>query len=119
MKRRRIQISPVPTEVYAGVLQNPSRVFQFLDELQIEVPPKAEFMLLCIKLTKEKFDIRLYKDEHQYLTDYTACLMKGRDDYEFHSFRRDVQVDVWEMFLPPPVLGLGLKTKLRPGIDQN
>jgi len=117
MRRRRIQISPVPEEVYGAVTENPQRVFQFLDELQVEVPPRAEFMLLCMKLTRPKYDIRFYKSQEDYLLDYTSCLLKDRDDYEFHSFRKDPQVEAWEMFLPPPVIGLGIRTRLRPGVD--
>jgi len=116
MRRHRIQLA-VPEEVYAAVNENPLRVFQFLDELQVEVPAKAEFMLLCTKLTKMKYDIRFYKTQEDYLLENTGCLLKDRDDYEFHSFRRDVQADAWEMFLPPPVIGLGIRTRLRPGVD--
>ena len=115
MKRHRIQISPVPLEVYQSVGENPQRVFQFLNELQVEVPPRAEFLLLCMKTTRPKYDLRFYKDQQSYLLDYTKCLLKDRDDYEFHSFRKDAEV--WEMFLPPPVIGLGISTRLRPGVD--
>ena len=120
MRRRRIKISPVPDEVYLSVSESPHRVFQFLDELQLEVPTKASFMLLCMKLTRPKYDIRFYQEQQDFLLDYTSCLLKDREDYEFHAFKKDDNVDsweLWEMFLPPPVIGLGIRTSLRPGVD--
>ncbi len=116
MKRRRLQITDVPEEIYASVAEDPLSIFHFLDELQVATPGSAEFMLLCVKLTSPKFDIRFYKNQDDYLTDYTKCLLRGRDDYEFFSFRIEAE-EIWDMFLPPPVVGLGIKTKLRPGVD--
>jgi hypothetical protein len=107
----------VPEDVYASVTENPSRVFQFMDQLDVEIPGQASFMLLCMKLTAPKYDIRFYGQQEEYLMDYTKCLLKDRDDYEFHSFKKDENLAEWEMFLPPPVIGLGIRTRLRPGID--
>ena len=119
MKKRRVQISPVPEEVYMELVDNPVRVFQFLGELNIEVPEKAFFMLMCLKITNPKLDLRLYTTQEQYLQDYTKCLLKDKDDYEFYSFRRDENIAIWEMFLPPPVIGLGISTRLRPGTSHD
>lgn len=118
MKRKRFNIHPVADETYAQVLDNPAKVFQAIEDSQIEIPESATFLLFCLKLTKPKFDLRFFETQDDYLLDYTGCLLKDRDDYEFHSFRRDGEVnDVWEMFLPPPVVGLGIRTRLRPGLD--
>lgn len=116
MKRRRIQISPVPDDVYQGVGENPTKIFKFMSELNVEIPDDSTFMILCLKLTKPKFDVRLFKSQDEYLLVYTNFLLKERKDYEFHSFRRS-EDGGWEMFLPPPVIGLGITTQLRPGLQ--
>jgi hypothetical protein len=113
--KRRIQISQVPEDVYADIGGNPTRVFAFLEELRVEIPPNANFMVLCYKTTRPKLEVRLYADEGDYLVSYTRFMLKDRKDYEFHSFRRTD--GEWQMFLPPPVIGLGITTRLRPGVE--
>lgn len=117
MKKRRIKADNVPEEVYLVVLDNAARIFLFLEDLGIAVPSSALFMLLCLKLTENKFDIRFYKDQNDFLLDYTSCLLKNREDYEFHSFNYEEEVESWDLFLPPPVVGLNLQTRLRSGLS--
>ena len=115
MKRRRIQISPVPDDVYQGLGENPTKLLKFMTDLGIEIPDESTFMILCLKLTKPKLDIRLFNDQSEYFLAYTNFLLKERKDYEFHSFRKSD--DGWEMFLAPPIIGLGITTQLRPGLE--
>ena len=117
MKRRRIQISSVPEDVYQGIGENPTKIFKFMQELGVEIPPGSQFLILCLKLTRPKFDVRLFNSQDEFVLAYTGFLLKERKDYEFHSFRVDEENGGWEMFLPPPVIGLGISTKLRPGLE--
>jgi hypothetical protein len=116
MKKKRVRLKP-SEEIYEEIGQDPLKIFLFFDELEVEVPEEANFMLVCYKTTSPKIDMRMYGDQDEYLGDYTNALLKGRDDYEFYSFRKDEEVDGWELFLPPPVVGLGIKTRLRPGVS--
>lgn len=102
--------------MYQGVGENPTKIFKFMAELGAEIPEESAFMILCLKLTKPKFDVRLFNSQDEYLLAYTNFLIKERTDYEFHSFRKNDDGD-WEMFLPPPVIGLGITTQLRPGLQ--
>jgi hypothetical protein len=106
----------VPDDSYQEIGDNPITVFRFLKESNIDISEKSDFVLLCYKITFPKIDIRFFEGQEQYLDSYTKCLLKAREDYEFYSFRKD---DDWELFLPPPVVGLGIKTKLRPGVSSS
>lgn len=116
MKRKRINIKDVPQDLYQAVIESPGRILAFLAEMNTSVPKGAELLLLCLKLTAPKFDIRFYGSQEDFLLDYTSCLLQDRADYEFHSFRVDSEYGNWEIFLPPPIVGLGVHSKLRPGI---
>ncbi len=115
MKRRRVQINDIPDDVHTTLLDSPHRILNLLIELNVEIPGKASYILVCLKLTTPKMDVRFYQAQEDFLLDYTKCLLKNRSDWEFHTFRFEEGFEEWEMFLPPPVVGLGLRTKLRPG----
>jgi hypothetical protein len=116
MKRKRYKINDIPDEIYEGLLESPHRIVNFLYENEITIPEESTYILACIKTKDVKLDVRCYLEQGDFLEDYTRCLMKDRDDYEFYSFHFDSELEEWELFLPPPVVGLGLRTKLRPGI---
>jgi hypothetical protein len=104
----------VPDEIYQTVAENPIRILKVLRDTETPIPDATEFMLLCLKVTAPKFDIRFYAAQEDFLLDYTACLLRDRDDYDFHVFRSTGKSG-WEFFLPPPIVGVGLKTRLRSG----
>jgi hypothetical protein len=76
MKRRRIQISPVPEDVYQGIGENPTKIFKFMQELGAEIPEDSTFMVLCLKLTRPKFDVRLFNSQDECLMAYTNFLQE-------------------------------------------
>ncbi len=106
----------MPDDVYQGIGENPTRVFKFMMELGVEIPEDSSFMILCLKLTKPKFDVRLFNSYDEYVLAYTNFLLKERKDYEFHSFRK-IDGDDWEMFLANTFIGMGITTQLRPGLQ--
>jgi hypothetical protein len=113
MKRKRVQIRQVAEEVHQALLDNPGRVLKFLQEIDLAPDPGTTFLMACVKTTAPRLEVRYYPGQEDYFLDYTSCILKDRDDYEFHSFRLDE--GEWELFLSPPVVGLGVRTRLRPG----
>lgn len=116
MKRKKVIMKDVPEELHQLVLDNPLRIINILNDTKTPIPNGSLYILLCVKLTVPKFDVRFYENQEDFLLDYTGCLLKNRDDYEFYVFRAAENIG-WEMYLPPPIVGLGLKTKLRTGLS--
>lgn len=116
MKKKKVIMKGVPEELHRLVIENPLRIIQVIHDTETPMPDEATHLLLCIKLTTPKFDLRFYETQEDFLLDYTGCLLKNRDDYEFHVFRAAENIG-WEMYMPPPIIGLGVKTKLRSGLS--
>lgn len=118
MKRHRFVLRDVPIQQHQSILENPGRIIRFLADLDITPPAGVTYLMVAVKTTAAKLDVRYYHSQEDYLIDYTNCVLKDRDDYEFFNFHlfEDVGPD-WEPFLPPPVVGLGVRTRLRPGSD--
>lgn len=70
-------------------------------------------MMLCLKTTAPRLEVRYYGTDEQFLLDYTKQIIRDRDGWEFHAFRL-ADDGAWEIFLPPPVVGQGIRTRLRP-----
>lgn len=116
MKKKKVIMKDVPEELHQLVLENPLRIMNVLRDTKTPIPEGSSYFLLCIKLTIPKFDIRFYESQEDFLLDYTFLLLKNRDDYEFHVFRAAGDIG-WDLYLPPPIVGLGLKTRLRTGLS--
>lgn len=118
MKRRRFVLKEVPLNQHQSILENPGRITRFLEDTEVVAPKGATYLMVCVKTTAPKIDVRYYFSQEDYLLDYTSCIIRDRDDYEFFCFHLfdDVGPE-WEPFLPPPVVGLGVRTRLRPGSD--
>lgn len=112
MKRRRHKVE-IPDELWAEIAENPQVLFRHLIDMEAEPPQGAERMMLCLKTTAPRLEIRYYRDDEQFLLDYTKQIIRDREEWEFHAFRL-AEDEVWEIFLPPPVVGLGIRTRLRP-----
>jgi hypothetical protein len=115
MKRKRVLLRDIPDDQYRSLLENPFRVLRFLEQTVVEHADGHTYILACVKTTGPKLDVRFYPTQEDFLLDYTSCIMRGRDDYEFVCFRLEEDEEAWGMFAPPPVVGLGVHTKLRPG----
>ena len=116
MKRKRVRLSDIPEEVYQAVLTNPLAILKLLRDVRVALPKGTSYILCSIQLSSPKAEIRTFFNLETFLNEYTALLMEeNHEEMEFHAL--ETEDGQWSIFLPPPIIGLGLHTKVRPSLS--
>lgn len=117
MPRRRIKVK-VDEEVMAALLEGPQLAFTIMRKAGVKPPKGTKYVFLRLSLRTLTIDFRFHPDEDGFVQDYATVVGKGRPGIEAMCFVRTGTrrgSEVWEAFLPPPVVGPGVVTRLRAG----
>lgn len=117
MPRRNVRVK-VDEEVMAALIESPEIAFTIMQKAGVKPPNGTKFMFLRLNLRNLSVGFRFHPDEESFVRDYATVIGKGRPGIEpmcYAMTGRKRGGEVWETFLPPPVVGPNVKTRLRAG----
>lgn len=112
MRKSRIKLSEINEEIFEAIVNDPPKFFDNLDTLTITIPKWATIAFLFIRIDKMAVELTFYEDAKDFFLYYTKRIVKRQGDYKVACFSREESED-WRGFIPPTLIGVNLKTKLR------
>lgn len=110
MKKSRQIIRDLDEETYVKLITDIHAVFSVMEGIEFHMPSWASMMLYFV--TENSLDVSFFSDQRDYFVWYSKVLIRRNDDTKVASFQRD-EDGKWQLFLPPPIIGVNLHTKLR------
>ena len=111
MRKCRFIVTDLPAEIYESVVANHRSIFNHLTTLEIALPTWASMLLLLINNTAPKIDIAAFDNNKDFFSWYGKILANHPDSFTTATFI--VEDNEWRHFMPPTLIGVNLRTKLR------
>ncbi len=90
----------------------PSDLFEKLKLLDIPVPAWADMILVFPNTVKKSLDVSMFEEGKDFFIWYSKVLIKGPGSGKSNCYAKD-DVGDWKIFVPPTLIGVNLRTKLR------
>lgn len=112
MRKSRTVIKGIEGELHRLLAESPSRFFDSADALEFKIPSWANAAILFIPLDDPRLEVAFFEDASQeFIIYYTRRMIERPPRYRLHCFTIDQ--NTWKTFIPPTLIGRGLKTKFR------
>lgn len=108
MRKSRTVVNDVEVHWEDNFGNQPQGVQHLLDNLGIPVPDWVKFMLVSGR--DDALDFSFFEDVGDFYVWYTKTLMRRRAKHTA-SFQHEAKQ--WTIFVPPTLIGVDLRTKLR------
>jgi len=112
MRKSRVRITDINEGIFEELARDQTKFFDNLDILSINVPKWAAVAFIFMRLDRKSIELTFYEDAKDFFMYYTKRLVRRQGDYRVACFSREESED-WRPFIPPTLIGVNLKTKLR------
>ena len=112
MRKSRTVVKDIEASLYATIATDFLSVFSLLESLDIAVPAWSKTMLAFTRRDKRYLDVSFFEDSKDFFLWYSRVVIDRLEGLRFGAFTRE-HGNEWKMFVPPTLIGVELKTRLR------
>lgn len=113
MRKSRTVVRDVDVKVSDKTGLNPADIFSSLEKMDIPVPSWAVMMFIFSKEEKKVVDVSFFEDTKEFFLWYSKVLIRSAGSVDLTSASFAKEGDSWKLFVPPTLIGVNLRTKLR------
>lgn len=111
MRKSRTVVNDLDAAIIDLIASDTNNVFKALVELDIAVPPWSQMLFVFARHDGSKLDASFFEDAKEFFLWYSKVLIRHGEDIHTASFSR--KEGIWQIFMPPTLIGVSLQTKLR------
>ena len=111
MRKSRTVAYELDAEIIEWLMGDPHHVFKAIAKLDIAVPSWAQMFFIFTRYDSDKLDVSFFEDAKEFFLWYSKILIRFGDD--IHSVSFSSKDGIWQIFLPPTLIGVSLRTRLR------
>lgn len=99
--------------VYERLAESPLAILDIMGEAEVDVPmPSWAKLLFAFCRDGGSLDVSFFEDATDFFLWYAKVLVRRKDDMVTASLQQEVSGH-WQVFAPPTLVGVNIRTRLR------